>query len=84
MRKNNANYYQPGAHNIICDRTGFKVKSTNARKQWNNLVVRSRSFEKRHPQDYIKAVKDQQAAKPSRPRPTDYFLDDNEATVDNL
>ena len=79
-----ANYYKPGAHNVICERTGFKIKSTDARKQWDNVIVRSRSFEKRHPQDFLRSRQDQPGVRDARPRPTDYFLSDNEVTVDNL
>lgn len=79
-----ANYYLPGAHNIQCDRTGFKVKSTQARKQWNNLIVRSESFEPRHPQDYLKSKQDQPGVRDARPRGTDYFLGANEVTASSL
>jgi hypothetical protein len=59
--------YIPGAYNLICDRTGFKIKSTDARREWNGNVVRSKSFEERHPQDFVRAKMDRQAVPVPRP-----------------
>ena len=33
----------------ICQRTGFKVKAGTLREEWTGLLVRSRSWEPRHP-----------------------------------
>lgn len=78
------NYFKPGAHNIICDRTGFKIKSTQAKRQWDNLVVRSESWEPRQPQDFVRAKQDQPGVRGARPQPDDYFLATNEVTQDDL
>lgn len=59
--------YVPGAHNVICDRTGFKVKSTDVSQEWNGLVVRRASWEARHPQDFVRAVRDDQSVGIPRP-----------------
>ena len=59
--------YVHGAHNVICDRSGFKVKSTEVKREWNHSVVRREDFEKRHPQDYVRGVRDIQSV--SNPRP---------------
>lgn len=77
-------YYQPGAHNLICDRTGFKIKSTDARKEWTGAVVRSGSFETRHPQDFLRSKVDRQAVPDPRSEATDTFVATNEVTVDDL
>jgi hypothetical protein len=79
-----ANYYLPGAHNVICDRTGFKIKSTQARKEWTGRVVRVESWEPRHPQDFLRSFQDDQSVPDPRPRPADRFLADNEVTADDL
>lgn len=77
-------YYLPGAHSVLCDRTGFKVKSTQVRKQWDGLVVRSESWEPRHPQDLIRSVQDHQAVADPRPEDPDYFLTTNEVSTEDL
>ena len=79
-----ANYYNNGDWNVICDRTGFKVKYSGCRKEWNNLIVRRESWEKRNAQDFIKAVKDVQAVPMARPRNTINYLGVNEVTTDDL
>lgn len=65
-----ANYYKRGGWNIQCQRTGFKIKNTQARREWNNLVVRRQSWEPRHPQDFVRGVKDLPGVHLARPRPT--------------
>ena len=79
MRKRN-NYIH-GAHNVICDRSGFKVKSTEVRKEWNNSVVRKEDFESRHPQDYVRGVRDDQSVDNPRPGAADINTH-NETTLD--
>jgi len=59
--------YVHGAHNVICDRSGFKVKSTDVRKEWNRSVVRKEDFEHRHPQDFVRGVRDDQSVPDPRP-----------------
>ncbi len=41
--------YAPGESNVICDRTGFQIKSSDARREWDGTVVRKESFDKKHP-----------------------------------
>lgn len=79
-----ANYYKPGEHNVVCDRTGFKIKSGDSVKEWNGLRVRSQSFEARHPQDKQKAVSDNQTVRDARPRATHVFVGTNEVTAADL
>lgn len=79
-----ADYFLPGSYNVQCDRTGFKIKSTSARKEWNGLVVRSESWEERHPQDLIRSKRDDQSVPDPRPEDPDYFLAANEVTADDL
>ena len=46
------NYFQPFASNTICDITGFKVKSTQVREQWNGTFVIDEAWSQRQPQDF--------------------------------
>jgi hypothetical protein len=70
-------YYVPGSFWRISDRTGFKVRSYNTRKEWNNLIVERRVWEARQPQDFVKGVKDDQTVPEARPRQPDTFIELN-------
>ncbi len=69
-----ADHFKPGAHNSICRRTGFKVKSSDIRKEWTGQSVRSQSWEARHPQDLIRSVPDRQDVDDPNPEGADVFL----------
>lgn len=61
-------YYKLGDHYRICDRTGFKIRNSKSKKQWDNLIVRTKSWEPRHPQDFVRGVVDHLAVYDARPR----------------
>jgi len=67
-------FYKPGSFWRIDDRTGFKVRAEHTRKQWNNIIVRERSFEERQPQDFVRGRRDDQTVPEPRPRSTNVFL----------
>ncbi len=79
-----ADYHKPGANNSICDRTGFKIKSTNIRKEWTGQSVRTQSWEPRHPQDLIRSIPDRQDVEDPNPESEDTFLAVGEVTVSDL
>lgn len=60
-------HYVPGDFYRICDRTGFKVRASATRKQWDDLIVRDESYEPRQPQDYVTGVVDEQWVEDPRP-----------------
>ncbi len=62
-------YFKPGSHNVLCDRTGFVIKSTDVIKEWNGKVVRRASYEDRHPQDFIRGIKERPGVRNARPEP---------------
>lgn len=76
--------YIPGDPWLICDRTGRKTRRSNMVKEWNGLMVREDSAEERHPQDFVRGVKDQQAFPNSRPEQEDIFLSTNDITAESL
>ena len=76
--------YRPGDYNVICQRTGYKIKASDSRKEWNGLVVRSGSWEPRHPIDFLRSFADHQAVTDARPEAEDNFLTTNEVSVDDL
>ena len=79
-----ADFWLPGAYNQICDRTGFKVKSTHTQKEWTGQTVRTQSWEERHPQDLIRSVQDHQDVDDPNPEAADKFLGDNEVKAGDL
>lgn len=74
-----ADHYRHGAHNLISDRSGYKIKSTRARKEWTGAIVDKSEWEPRHPQDFLRAKVDRQAVPNPRTEATNSFLGLNEA-----
>lgn len=66
--------YKAGTWYQICDQSGFKVRATKTKKQWNGYVVRKQSWEARHPQDLVRGVADYQAVPEARPRPSEVYV----------
>jgi hypothetical protein len=56
-----------GDWNAICDRCGFKFKASELKKTWDNLYVCEKDWELRHPQDFLKSRRDDQAVPWTRP-----------------
>jgi hypothetical protein len=54
-------YYKDGDNNATCDRCGKPFKASQLRRTWDNLWVCDRDWEPRHPQDYVRGVKDDQS-----------------------
>ena len=67
-------YYTRGDWNLIDDKTGFKIKASNSRLQWNNVRCADRYFEERHPQDFVRGVPDKQNVPFARPESADPWL----------
>ena len=53
-----ADYLKLGSWNASCDRCGRKRKGDELKKTWNNLWVCPEHWEPRHPQDFVKAVRE--------------------------
>lgn len=79
-----ANYLKKGSHNVICDRSGFKIKVEDSRKEWNGLRVDKRYWESRQPQDKIRNIYDNQAVPDPRPEGDDVFKGAADITIDDL
>lgn len=67
-------FYKPGSFYRICDRTGFAERAEHTKKQWNNIIVRTRSFEERQPQDFVRGRRDDQTVPEPRPRQVPTYL----------
>ena len=83
-QRGRANYLKKGDNNVICDRTGFKMKASDCRMEWNGLFVRRESWEERHPQDLLRGFPDRQQVDISRPGTGDVFVGLNEITAEDL
>lgn len=68
-------YYKPGSWNVICDVCGVQYKAEELRRRWDGLMVCKHDFEVRHPQDFIRAVPDNQTVPWVRPESTDVFIE---------
>lgn len=58
----------------ICDRSGFKVRQSDMVTEWNGARVAKRFSEPRHPQDFVRAVRDDQTVPNARPEAADVFI----------
>ena len=66
--------YRHGDFNVICDRSGFKVKASDTRIEWTGRRVRWQDWEARHPQDFVKGRSDRQSVVNPRPEAPDVFI----------
>lgn len=69
-----ANFYRRGDNNLISDRSGFKIKASESRREWNGFVVHKDEWEARQPQDLLRGFPDKQAVAINRPGNPDTFL----------
>lgn len=66
-RTNRPQGYRPGDFKRQCDRTGQTALASDTRKEWTGLIVRREHWEPRHPQDFVRALADDMAAREGRP-----------------
>lgn len=68
-------HYKRGTWNAVCDRCGLVFKSDQLRKTWDGLYVCHDDWEPRHPQDFVKGVKDDQSVPWTRTEGADVEVD---------
>ena len=78
-----ADYFKHGDYNVICDICGFKYKASETRLQWNNLLACSTCYEERHPQDFVRGIRDDQRVPIPRPDTEPVFIT-RDITPDDL
>lgn len=76
--------YVSGQWNAICDRCGFKFKSSELKKDWQGLMVCADDFETRHPQTLMKIATEKAFPEWTRPRPEDVFLETLVCTLSGM
>src|SRR3569623_1280040 len=74
MSRKNQNTYAHGDWNAICDHCGFKFKASELRKRRDGFMVCEPDWEPRHPQDFVRAVKDEQKVPRTRSEPSNPFV----------
>lgn len=72
--------WQSGKWLVICDRCGFKRMNDEVVQTWDKYIVCKPSikqgcFEHRHPQDFIRPVKDDPSVPFTRREPADVFVE---------
>lgn len=58
----------------VCDRCGFEFLHRELRKEWTGLMVCRQCHDPRHPQDFVRGVKDKQSIPNPRPEPAEVFV----------
>jgi ribosome-binding protein aMBF1 (putative translation factor) len=69
-----ADFYKDGDWNAICDKCGKKHKASKLKKEWTGLLVCTSCFEIRHPQDFVRDVKDSPSVPFRANESTDIFV----------
>ena len=66
--------YKKGVWDVVCDVCGFKFKSDKLKERWDGLMVCKEDWETRHPQDFLRPVKESTIPW-SRPEPADVYVE---------
>lgn len=69
-----ADYYKSGDWNGICQTCGKKYKYSQLKTQWDGIIACPKCFDYRHPQEFVRAIPDNQSVPDSSPEPTDTFI----------
>ena len=77
-------YYKHGDWNAECDICGFKFKASQLRKTWDELYVCQADYEVRHPQDFVRGVKDDPSVPWERPFQDPQYLSPGDVETDDL
>lgn len=75
---------RPGDFRIICDASGFKGWASDTVIQWDGKRVLKRFAEQRHPQDFLRGVKEDVTVKNARPDTDPVFLSPGDVTPADL
>lgn len=66
--------YIAGEHLVICQRCGFKYLRSETKTEWTGVLVCDYCFEARQPQDFVRAIAENQAVSVARPEAPDTFI----------
>ena len=79
-----ANFFKLGDNNIIDDRSGFKIKASTSKQEWNGHIVGENLWEARQPLDLLRGLPDMQSAQIVRPGNPNVFLTKTEVKASDL
>jgi hypothetical protein len=80
----NTNTFDGVSNDEICDRTGFKVPRGTLRKEWSGAMVRPQSYDRRHPQELVRARAEHPKGSPRPEQPDSFIMDDEPVEVEDL
>lgn len=60
--------YNLGSHLVRCDRSGKIYDAENTRKEWTGLIVGKDEWEPRHPQEFVRGIREDIAVRDARPK----------------
>ena len=61
--------WQAGNYWVVCDTCGFDYRVRETRLTWDNFLVCEKCWEPRHPQEYVRGIRDKQSVPIARPEP---------------
>lgn len=73
--------YVAGDHWVTDSITGFRIRSSEAVEQWDGNVVHRSYAEPRHPQDYVRARKEEIAVENARPPVPEVYIGPKQTTL---
>lgn len=76
-------HFRSGSFYRKDDRTGFPTRAERTRMEWQGLIVGTRYWEPRQPQDLVKGVPDFQSVPDSRPLPPNQFVGPTEVSLNS-
>lgn len=76
--------FREGDWNAVCDRCGFEFKASELRRDWQGLMVCPEDFERRHPQEFIRAPLPDRSPYGSRAIGEYVFLNPGDVTPEDL
>lgn len=72
-------YYKAGDNNAICDTCGRTVKASSLQKTWDGFYVCPQHWEPRHPQDFVRAIREDPTVRINRPDTESTFVAEADA-----
>lgn len=76
--------YDGPEQQAICQRSGFKYPISQLVREWTGLLVHRRFVDKRNPQDFVRAAKENPPPRIASPEPANTFIVGNGPTQTDL
>ena len=79
-------HYKSGQYLFVCDVCGTVHHSEKMKVMWDGTITCGRKgcFERRHPQEFKRGIKDDQSVPRPNPEATDQFLSPGDVTINDL